>query len=60
VDIDTLTGPAAPVEHCGRPMRWKGTSTSWEGKPGHGFELNSTDWTCDCGATLHVEIKVPS
>lgn len=60
IDIDTLTGPAAPVEHCGKPMRWRGGRTTWEGAPGNGFEQTSMVWTCECDATLTAIVRVPS
>jgi hypothetical protein len=60
IDIDILTGPAAPVEHCGKPMAWRGSSTTWESKPGQGHEQTTTQWTCDCGAILTAGVSVPS
>lgn len=60
IDIDTLTGPAAPVEHCGKPMRWLGGSTNWEGQPGSGYQQDITHWACECGATLTATVRVPS
>lgn len=60
IDIDTLTGPAAPVEHCGSPMRWTGSSTSWEGEYREGFQQTVTGWACECGATLSATVRVPS
>jgi hypothetical protein len=60
IDIDELTGPAAPVEHCGKPMRWAGSSTSWEGEYRHGYQQSITDWACECGATLRATVRVPS
>lgn len=60
IDIDTLTGPAAPVEHCGKPMSWLGSSTSWEGLFGEGHQKTRADWACECGATLSAIVRVPS
>jgi hypothetical protein len=60
IDIDTLTGPAAPVEHCGKPMRWLGGNTTWEGRLGEGFQQDTMQWACDCGATLSATVRVPS
>lgn len=60
LDVDALTGPAAPLEHCGKPMRWAGSESSWLGAYGSGLERTTSRWTCDCGATLHVVLAVPS
>lgn len=60
IDIDTLTGAAAPVEHCGMPMRWTGEKTSWEGQHGKGYQNSTADWRCECGATLTAIVRVPS
>lgn len=61
IDIDTLTGPAAPVEHyCGKPMRWLGGNTTWEGQLGSGFQQDVMQWSCECGATLAATVRVPS
>ncbi len=60
LDIDTLTGPGAPVEHCGKPMRWLGSNCTWEGQPGDGFSITATGWACECGATLSAIVRVPS
>lgn len=60
IDIDTLTGPAAPVEHCGKPMRWLGGKDTWQGRPGEGYTQTDTDWACECGATLTAIVRVPS
>jgi hypothetical protein len=60
IDIDELTGPAAPVEHCGKPMRWLGGNTTWEGHLGDGYQQDITQWACECGATLSATVRVPS
>jgi hypothetical protein len=60
IDIDALTGPAAGVEHCGKPMRWQHSTSTWEGEPGQGCEQTASAWVCECGATLHVVVRVPS
>jgi hypothetical protein len=60
IDIDTLTGPSAPLEHCGELMRWDYSRVDFEGQYGSGFEVTLTDWVCKCGATLTVTVRVPS
>ena len=60
IDIDDLTGPAAPVEHCGKPMRFLGSRAAWEDRPGEGFWVTATSWMCECGATLEATVRVPS
>lgn len=60
IDIDTLTGPAAPIEHCGKPARWLGGNSTWEGRLGSGFQQDVMRWACECGATLTATVRVPS
>jgi len=59
-DIDELTGPGAPVEHCGKPMSWRGSTSNWKGSVGNGFEVTTSSWSCECGATLNAEVRQPS
>lgn len=60
--LDSLTGVGErpTIEHCGEPMRWAGSSTSWEGPPGSGWESTTSRWVCQCGATLAASVRVPS
>jgi len=47
--------------HCGEPMVWRGSSTTWEGAPGQGHTVDTTRWVCgQCGATAEVTVRTPS
>jgi hypothetical protein len=48
------------LEHCDRAMRFRGSHTSWQGKPGQGYELTTCRYTCDgCAATLELHLTEP-
>ena len=56
-DLDLMT---TAISHCDRPMRYRNSLTSWEGKPGEGAEITSTTRVCECGAELTVTLRRPS
>lgn len=60
IDIDVLTGAAAPVEHCGKPMHYAGAAVISDLDNGVELLLTTTGWTCDCGATFEAIVRVPS
>jgi hypothetical protein len=48
------------LTHCGQPMAWRGSSTTWMGKPGQGTQNNVLRMECEaCGATVMVEQREP-
>lgn len=47
-------------EHCNAPMKWGGTSYSWEGPPGGGASISVMRLACTrCEATLTCELREP-
>jgi hypothetical protein len=45
------------LRHCGQPMAWHGSQTSWTGKPGAGTERHHSRYVCGaCEATASVEL----
>lgn len=55
IDLEDLV-----IEHCGASMRWTGSTTSWEGQRGSGWELTTARFACRCGASLAATVRVPS
>jgi hypothetical protein len=52
---------AFTLQHCGEPMRWAGSHTTWEGKPGQGFEITTGDYVCNvCSARVKVTLVEPA
>ena len=48
------------LRHCGKAMEWEGSGATWEGKPGHGAEINETRYSCGtCRATVTVTARDP-
>jgi hypothetical protein len=46
------------LRHCGQPMLWHGSQTSWTGKPGMGTERHHTRFVCGvCGARVSIELE---
>lgn len=50
-------GLAATLAHCGRPMEFRSSHTSWTGKPGEGTERHENRYGC-AGCTTTVTLTV--
>ncbi len=48
--------------HCGQPMVWTGSSTSWDGPTGKGSETTESRYTCAaaCGTSVVVTVTEPA
>ncbi|MFI6510096.1 hypothetical protein ACIBCT_21030 [Streptosporangium sp. NPDC050855] len=61
--METETAPEfeATVSHCGEPMPYVNARTTWEGKPGEGYEITETNYRCrKCPATAVLKTRHPS
>lgn len=48
------------LTHCGQPMAWRGTSTTWMGKPGQGTQNGLLQMAREaCRATATVTRREP-
>lgn len=58
---EELSFVSREVMHCGQPMRYRYSRTTWEGKPDQGSEITETVRECEsCGASLSTTLRVPS
>ncbi|MER6828938.1 hypothetical protein ABT352_23355 [Streptosporangium sp. NPDC000563] len=49
------------LRHCGQPMRERGSSVTWTGKPGQGEELSDHRFTCShCPVAVTISVRQPS
>ena len=60
IDADALTDMALAVNHCGQPMRFQHSATTWDGPPDLGAELTVIRRRCErCGTELTVTSRTP-
>jgi hypothetical protein len=61
LSADELSFTSQDVHHCGQPMRYRNSRTTWEGQPTEGEQITETVRICrPCGAVLTVTLREPS
>jgi hypothetical protein len=46
--------------HCGRPMQYRGSRSTWQGKYPEGTSTLENEYRCEgCGATLDFKLVEP-